>query len=412
MTGYTVVDVETTGLSPEHHDRIVEIGVVYVSDDGDIQGRWSTLVDPQRDVGPTRIHGISATDVVGAPTFGDLAPYVLRAVAGRTIVAHNATFDLRFLAHEMVQSGLPLDPLPLTGVCTMAWSSVYLNAPSRRLVDCARAGGITLTSAHSAAADAHATAQLLSHYLKASGPNPPWAHTLPTSRGYAWPTFTGTYPELEMVHRSQVHARARHDEWLDRIVSKMPRAADARVDAYLAVLEMAMLDGFLAEHEKDELVTVALHHGLRRGQVLDIHGDYLRAMTEVALEDGVVTATERASLEGAADILGLRPTDVVAALDAASESARGGQTAQRTLTATTLTLVPGDRVVFTGDMARGRDEWEAIARQHGLQPGGVTKATKVVIAADPNSRSGKAAKARSYGIPIITEEAFDRLLTT
>lgn len=46
----------------------------------------------------------------------------------------------------------------------------------------------------------------------------------------------------------------------------------------------------------------------------------------------------------------------------------------------------------------------------GLEPGTVTKATRVVIAADPNSLSGKAAKARSLGIPIITEDAFERLL--
>jgi DNA polymerase-3 subunit epsilon len=74
LTGYTVIDVETTGLSPETHDRIGEIGVVYVSDRGDIQDRWSTLINPQRDVGPTRIHGISATDATAAPTFQQLAP--------------------------------------------------------------------------------------------------------------------------------------------------------------------------------------------------------------------------------------------------------------------------------------------------------------------------------------------------
>lgn len=407
MTGYTVIDVETTGLSPETHDRIVEIGVVYVSDTGEIQDRWSTLVNPRRDVGPTRIHGITATDVTAAPTFEQLAPYVLRAVQGRTIVAHNATFDLRFLAHEMMRAGLPLRPLPLSGVCTMAWSTAYLNAPSRRLVDCCRAGGITLTDSHSAGGDALATAQLLSHYLKTSGLNPPWADMVHSSRSYAWPSFAGAYPELQMTRRSQV-APARADEWLDRIVSKMPRAADARVDSYLAVLELAMLDGVLAEHEKDQLITVASHAGLTRGQVLDIHGDYLRAMAEVALEDGVVTPTERSTLTQAANLLGLRSTDVAAALEAAK--AKEGGTAQRTLASTTLSFQPGDRVVFTGDMIRDRTEWEAIARSHGLQPGGVTKTTKLVVAADPNSLSGKAAKARSYGIPIITEAAFEQLI--
>ena len=38
MSGYTVIDFETTGLAPALHDRVVEIGVVYVSDHGEIQG--------------------------------------------------------------------------------------------------------------------------------------------------------------------------------------------------------------------------------------------------------------------------------------------------------------------------------------------------------------------------------------
>ncbi|PRY52227.1 DNA polymerase-3 subunit epsilon [Knoellia remsis] len=409
MTGYTVVDVETTGLSPDRGDRVVEIGVVYVSDRGEVQDRWSTLVNPQRDVGPTRIHGISASDVTNAPTFAELAPYILRAVAGRTTVAHNANFDLRFLAAEMVRSGVPLRDLPLSGVCTMQWSTAYLNAPSRRLVDCCRAGGIALTEAHSAAADALATAQLLGHYLKTSDYQPPWVDTLATTRGYGWPTFSGTYPELRMTRRTEVRA-VRQDEWLDRIVSRMPRAADARVDSYLATLEMAMLDGFLAEHEKSELVGVATEAGLTRGQVLDLHADYLRAMAEVALEDHIVTAEERADLERVAFMLGLRSTDVEAALRASLDAGQGRHTSGDAIESTGIALEPGDRVVFTGDMVRERDEWEARARQVGLDPGGVTKKTKVVVAADPNSLSGKANKARTYGIPIITEAAFERLL--
>lgn len=38
MSGYTVIDFETTGVVPERGDRIVEIGVVNVSDLGEIQG--------------------------------------------------------------------------------------------------------------------------------------------------------------------------------------------------------------------------------------------------------------------------------------------------------------------------------------------------------------------------------------
>ena len=38
--------------------------------------------------------------------------------------------------------------------------------------------------------------------------------------------------------------------------------------------------------------------------------------------------------------------------------------------------------------------------------------TQILVAADPNSLSGKASKAQAYGIPIITEDAFERLLGT
>jgi DNA polymerase-3 subunit epsilon len=71
-----------------------------------------------------------------------------------------------------------------------------------------------------------------------------------------------------------------------------------------------------------------------------------------------------------------------------------------------LHLRPGDRISLTGDMKLDRREWEGRARSVGLQPAGIAKSTKVLVAADPNSLSGKASKAQSYGIPIITEEAF------
>ena len=73
-------------------------------------------------------------------------------------------------------------------------------------------------------------------------------------------------------------------------------------------------------------------------------------------------------------------------------------------------LQPGDQVVFTGDLSLPRDKFVALAEGLGLKHGGVNKGTKLVVAADPDLQSGKAAKARSYGIPVITEAAFARLL--
>ena len=57
-----VIDLETTGLSPWRHDRVVEIGIVVISPDGTVHSEYETLVNPNRDMGPSCIHRISAAD--------------------------------------------------------------------------------------------------------------------------------------------------------------------------------------------------------------------------------------------------------------------------------------------------------------------------------------------------------------
>ncbi len=409
MQGYTVIDLETTGFSPQKGDRIVEIGVVYVSPMGEIQNGWSTLVNPQRDVGPTHVHGLTASDVIGAPIFADIAPYVLQSISGRTVAAHNAAFDLRFLTHELQRAGVPLAQLPLPSICTMTWSTHFVSSPSRRLSDVCNACGLEITHAHSAGGDAMATAQLLSHYLRAARFEPPWHDELTWADSYAWPTFTGQYPPWRGTPREQVRARPA-GSWLDRLVARMPRANIPEVDTYLHVLEMALLDGFLSEHEKNQLVAVAEESGLTRDQMLRVHAQYLQALARIALDDGVVTETERRDLGRVAGLLGLGSDGVDRALTQA-RALRDPALATTALTMTSLlSLDAGDRVVFTGDMRRPRDEWEELVHRRGLTTGSITRKTKVLVAADPNSLSGKAAKARDYGIPIITEDAFERLL--
>lgn len=404
MAGYTVMDFETTGFSPAHGDRVVEVAMVKVSHDGEIYDSWSTLVNPQRDMGASSIHGITARDVVHAPTFADIAPLVLDFVDGRILAAHNVAFDLRFLAAELNRVGFQLPTPPLDGICTMRWADAFLTAPSRRLCDCCEAADIELHGAHSALGDALATAQLLATYLEKQSYRPLWESSMAYYRAFQWPTH-GTSAPVQLVGR-EASSQRRPDGWLEQIIARLPRAADPRTDSYLAVLEMAMLDGYLALHEQDQLVCVARDCGLSRPQVLAIHADYLAAMAQVALADSVVTAEERDDLERAAACLGLTVRDVDDALACATQTVAPPVD----LTVAGITLHPGDRVVFTGEMSIERSTWESRARAVGLVPGGVAKATRIVVAGDPDSLSGKAAKARAYGIPIITEQAFEKLI--
>ncbi len=400
MGGYTVIDLETTGLSPRQHDRIVEIAAVYVSDAGQIEGEWTTLVNPGRDVGPTSLHGICAKDVLDAPVFADIAPHVLRSVTGRTIVAHNSRFDTGFLAAEFIRAGVPLGALPLPSLCTMQWAPKFLSAQSRRLVDCCAAAGIQLENAHSALGDARATAQLLSVYLMCCGTPIPWHQVSHECSCYAWPTYNGVLPNVRMVKRSAAQDR-RPDAWLDRIVSRLPRVNDGAGDSYLEVLGRALVDQYLSVHEQTALLLLAEDLGLCREQVHELHVRYLRAMAAVALQDGVVTEQEGRDLDQVAACLGLSPDEVSRSLAVESPKA--------TVSLGSINLRPGDRVVITGDTRRTRDEWIDRLLEAGLEHGGVTKATRVLVAADPDSISGKANKARDYGIPIITEAAFERI---
>lgn len=165
-----------------------------------------------------------------------------------------------------------------------------------------------------------------------------------------------------------------------------------------------MLDGYLSAHEEQALVEVAEGLGLHRDQLAALHATYLDSMAIAAWADGVVTDAETRQLLGVARMLGLPPDLVHVALaraERAEVASAGGHGFKLRL---------GDQVVFTGDLSVPRDKWVARVEQVGLKHGGVSKGTRLVVAADPDSRSDKAAKARSYGIPVITEAAFARLL--
>lgn len=404
MDGYAVVDLETTGFSPAKHDRIVEVAVVHVDGQGQIEDEWCTLVNPQRDLGPQSVHGVRAADARRAPTFDVVAPHLAARLTGRLLVAHNLAFDALFLSAGYQRLGV-LAPIDREyGLCTMRLADHYLGGSGRTLAACCANAGITHTDAHSALGDARATAALFGHYLRLAGHPPPWTRLYQ----YAEP---GRWPDL-LPNRSFLPAQRTggHDtvpgQWLDRLVFRMPRVPDPpQADAYLAVLDRALLDRHLAEVEKDGLVSLAEELTLSRDDVVKLHGDYLTALAGLAWADGIVTDAERADLYHVAELLGLDATEVGLALS------QDRQHDLRHSKIGAFRLAAGDIVVFTGEMQLSRDVWVDRAEQVGLTVSlrTVTKKTALVVAGDPDSLSGKARKARDYGIPVVSEAAFDAM---
>src|SRR5437773_12044999 len=96
-----VIDVETTGLFPFRHDRVVEVAAVVVRTDGHVDREFVSLVNPARDIGPSSIHGLTSEDLLYAPRFEEIAALLLNALRGSVaIAAHNVRFDRQFLDSE------------------------------------------------------------------------------------------------------------------------------------------------------------------------------------------------------------------------------------------------------------------------------------------------------------------------
>lgn len=160
---FAVVDVETTGLSGSR-DRIIEIAVVRCAPDGSVLDEWSSLVDPGRDPGATHIHGISAADLVGAPTFDQIADELAHRLRDSMITAHNLAFDSSFLFHEFDRTDVEQPAGP--ALCTLELARhVLVDQKSHSLANCAATLGIAHPDAHRALADTRVTAMVLAAML-------------------------------------------------------------------------------------------------------------------------------------------------------------------------------------------------------------------------------------------------------
>ena len=103
------LDTETTGLSPESGDRIIEIGCVEMLNRR-LSGRnLHFYLNPQRrsSEDAARIHGLSDEFLADKPLFASVADELLDYLAGAEVIIHNASFDVGFLNEELRRIGRP-----------------------------------------------------------------------------------------------------------------------------------------------------------------------------------------------------------------------------------------------------------------------------------------------------------------
>jgi DNA polymerase III subunit epsilon len=159
-TRLVVLDTETTGLDPGQGHGLVEVAGVML-DGGEIGETWSTLVNPGRPIPPdaSAVHGITDAMVLDAPAPASVATDLESRCAGRTLVFHNAAFDLPFLAALLRRAGRP--PLFHAVVDTLGLARGLFDPGGNSLGALATRLGLPAEAAHRARGDALTTARLL-----------------------------------------------------------------------------------------------------------------------------------------------------------------------------------------------------------------------------------------------------------
>ena len=108
-----VLDTETTGLSWEKGNRVVEIGCVELVERRPTGRTFQRYLDPECDFEPgaQEVTGLTREFLAGKPKFADIAEEFLAFIDGAELVIHNAAFDLGFLDAEFARLGAHHRPL-------------------------------------------------------------------------------------------------------------------------------------------------------------------------------------------------------------------------------------------------------------------------------------------------------------
>ncbi|MBS1993256.1 MAG: hypothetical protein JSS83_22225 [Cyanobacteria bacterium SZAS LIN-3] len=404
-----VLDTETTGVH-RNRDRIIEIAIIQCDDKGNVEDQYVTLINPNRDLGATAIHQISAGDVRNAPEFSEIAGDILDRLSDRVVVGHNVQFDLGMLAQELLRLDVAL-PQP-TSLCTLRLAYTY-GPKSRKLKECCAHFGIDNPKEHSAIYDAEVTRLLLQKYRELAKEE--GITNLKGLKGFHDGAYEATWPSLPISGKTATRRERSEAEvhpFLATLLPRLPETDRAEIAAYCSLLDRALEDRRLDESEIEELTKVALEGGFSRHEVLAAHREYLHGIIETALADGEISNTEQVDIETVASLLGFDK-------DFVNEAIKRVRSQEVTAPSKTpVNQLTNRTVCFTGSMTCtingvpiSRQLAQELARQNGLVPvDGVTKKTDILVIADPDSMSGKAKKARDYGTRIIADRVFWNML--
>ncbi len=271
----------------------------------------------------------------------------------------------------------------------------HLGLPNTRLSDCCNDLGLPHDGEHSALGDARACAHLLVACAQRLNdvpiPDVPSDWPVRPCTRDPWPRGR-TAPKDKSYLANLVRARPAS--------SVVESGASA---AYSELLDRVLEDRRVSDQEADELRACADLVGLSAAKAHAIHKDYLAQLLVQARSDGIVTNREQRDLDCVSKLLSIS-IDEVTPSDTelkTQEAPHEGSLAGKSVCFTgELTCRLGGEKITRKDAKRLATEAGLVVRQR------VTRKLDLLVVADPDSLSGKARKARDYGVRIIAEPAF------
>lgn len=160
---YTVVDIETTGLSPDKCE-IIEISAIKVRND-EIVDTFSSLIKPSKRIDPfiVRLTGITDEMVADAPKIRAVLPEFTKFVADDYILGHNVNFDINFI-YDNLKKYFKKD-FSNDFIDTMKLSRIHCDLPSHRLKALAKHYNVSIKGHHRALVDCEITYKIY-NYIK------------------------------------------------------------------------------------------------------------------------------------------------------------------------------------------------------------------------------------------------------
>lgn len=188
--------------------------------------------------------------------------------------------------------------------------------------------------------------------------------------------------------------------------------SDSEISEYFAILDKVLEDRRVTENEGNQLLELALEAGLSRSAVIDAHKKYMLDLCRIAWDDGIITDSEIRDIEDVRHLLQISDDDFLNVFEQAETEYKTGSKPRKP--DTRQAELNGKTICFTGTMLcringeiASRNLAQRIASERGLQiTDSCTRKLDILVTSDPDSMSGKAKKARKYGVRIIAEPVF------